>query len=103
MFKLPEETPIGHLIPPGQVRVTLPEHLRVAVHFGPRDEIVAMATIHMTDLEDLVGAQRGLKPIFHCNAKPLALGPGVGLDPRRHAFVSPNTKYTNMLVYFGVT
>ena len=44
-----------------------------------------------------------LKPIFHCDAKPLALGPGVGLDPQRHTFASPNTKYTNMLVYFGVT
>ena len=35
--------------------------------------------------------------------KPLALGPGVGLDPKRHTFASPNTKYINMLVYFGVT
>ena len=24
----------------------------------------------------------GLKPIFHCDAKPFALGPGVGLDPQ---------------------
>ena len=44
-----------------------------------------------------------LKPIFHCDAKPLALGPGVGLDPQRHTFASPNAKNTNMLVYFGVT
>ena len=44
-----------------------------------------------------------LKPIFHCDAKPLALGPGGGLDPQRHTFASPNAKYTNMLVYFGVT
>ena len=28
-----------------------------------------------------------LKPRFHCDAKPLALGPGVGLDPQRHNFV----------------
>ena len=27
-----------------------------------------------------------LKPIFHCDAKPFALGPGVGLDPQRHTF-----------------
>ena len=33
-----------------------------------------------------------LKPIFHCDAKPLALGPGVGLDPQRHTFASPNAK-----------
>ena len=44
-----------------------------------------------------------LKPIFHCDAKPFALGTGVGLDPQRHTFASPNAKYTNMLVYFGVT
>ena len=44
-----------------------------------------------------------LKPIFHCDAKPLALGPGVRLDPQCHTFASPNAKYTNMLLYFGVT
>ena len=27
-----------------------------------------------------------LKPIFHCDAKPFALGPGVGLSPQRHSF-----------------
>ena len=27
------------------------------------------------------------KPIFHWDAKPFALGPGVGLDPQRHNFV----------------
>ena len=26
------------------------------------------------------------KPIFHCDAKPLTLGPGVGFDPQRHNF-----------------
>ena len=26
------------------------------------------------------------KPIFHCNAKPFALGPGIGLDPQSHNF-----------------
>ena len=44
-----------------------------------------------------------LKPIFHCDAKPFALGTGVGLDPRRHPFASRNAKYTNMLVYFAVS
>ena len=43
----------------------------------------------------------GLKPIFHCDTKPLALGPGIGLDPQRHTFASPNAKYPNMLIYFG--
>ena len=35
---------------------------------------------------------KSLKPIFHCNAKYLASGVGVGQCPRRH-----------MLVYFGVS
>ena len=26
------------------------------------------------------------KPIFHCDAKPFMLGPGVGLDPQHHNF-----------------
>ena len=35
-------------------------------------------------------------PIFHCRAKPLALGPCVGLDPQRDDFVF---RYTNILVF----
>ena len=35
---------------------------------------------------------------FHCDAKLFALGTGVGLDPQRHTFASPNAKDTNMLV-----
>ena len=27
-----------------------------------------------------------VKPIFHCDAKPLALGPRFGLDPQRNDF-----------------
>ena len=27
-----------------------------------------------------------IKPIFHCDAKPFTLGPGVGLDHQRHNF-----------------
>ena len=30
-----------------------------------------------------------LKPIFHCDAKPFALGTGVGLDPQCHNFALP--------------
>ena len=30
-----------------------------------------------------------IKPIFHCNAKPFVLGPGVGLDPKHHNFALP--------------
>ena len=29
---------------------------------------------------------QNVKPIFHCNAKSLALGPCVGLDPQRDDF-----------------
>ena len=29
---------------------------------------------------------QNVKAIFHCNAKPLALGPRVGLDPQRDDF-----------------
>ena len=29
------------------------------------------------------------KPIFHCDAKPFALGPGFGLDPQHHNFALP--------------
>ena len=41
-----------------------------------------------------------LKPIFHQNAKYLALGVGVGQCTRCQNFALPNAKYTNMLVYF---
>ena len=46
---------------------------------------------------------RNLKPIFHQNAKYLASRVGVGQCTRRQIFALPNAKYTNMLVYFGVT
>ena len=34
------------------------------------------------------GTHVHLKPIFHCDAKPFALGPDVGLDPQRQNFAS---------------
>ena len=46
---------------------------------------------------------RKFKPIFHQNAKYLASEAGVGQFTRRQIFALPNAKYTNMLVYFGVT
>ena len=52
----------------------------------------------LTALQNLI-----LKPIFHCDAKLFALCTGVGLDHLCHTFGSPNAKYTNMLVYFGIT
>ena len=47
--------------------------------------------------------KHSIKPIFHQNAKYLASGVGVGQCTRRQIFALPNAKYTNMLVYFGVT
>ena len=44
-----------------------------------------------------------LKPIFHCDAKYLASGVGVGQCTRRQNFALPNAKYTNMLVYFALS
>ena len=43
---------------------------------------------------DNAWSNMGLKPIFHWDAKPLALGPGAGLYPQRHNFLLG----TNMLV-----
>ena len=41
------------------------------------------------------------KPIFHCDAKPFALDPNVGLDPQRHNFALPIPKcwYLKMLKF----
>ena len=42
-----------------------------------------------------------LKPIFHCDAKPFALGPRFGLDPQRHNFALgiPTCWYLKMLKF----
>ena len=41
------------------------------------------------------------KPIFHCDAKPFALGPRVGLDPKHHNFALriPTCWYLKMLKF----
>ena len=54
------------------------------------DPVVRECGLH-TDSPGIAGC---LKPIFHCDAKPFTLGPGVGLDPQRHNFGWE----TNMLV-----
>ena len=64
---------------------------------GKLDKILSSDT-NCTLLESLT-----LKPIFHQNAKYLASGVGVGQCTRCQNFALPNAKYTNMLVYFGVT
>ena len=55
-----------------------------------------------TQRERFFSWNMGFKPIFHCDAKPFALGTGVGLDPQHHTFVSPNAKDTNMLLSFAL-
>ena len=40
----------------------------------------------------------GLKPIFHCDAKLLALGTFASANAKDSTFALPNTKNTNMLV-----
>ena len=45
---------------------------------------------------------RTIKPIFHCDAKYLASGVGVGQCTRRQNCALPNAKYTNMLVSFAL-
>ena len=35
-------------------KVSMAEHLRIGVHFGPREEMIAMASINMDDLDGLV-------------------------------------------------
>ncbi len=50
-FELPEDGGIKPV-----ERINMAENLQLAVHFGPREEIVAMATINMDDLDSLVRA-----------------------------------------------
>ena len=45
-----------------------------------------MAVIHTWAETLIVGYNYILKPIFHCEAKPFTLGPGVSLDPQHHNF-----------------
>ena len=40
----------------------------------------------------------GLKPIFHCDAKLLALGTFASANAKDRTFALPNAKNTNMLV-----
>ena len=40
----------------------------------------------VSNLRQYLYRHRSIKPIFHCDAMPFALGPYVGLDPQRHNF-----------------
>ena len=41
---------------------------------------------HYNGPEVQIAMHQRVEPIFHCDAKPLASGPGVGLHPQRHTF-----------------
>lgn len=50
---MPEEYILGGV--PGGKKSARPENVQIVVHFGPKQEIVAMGTIDMDDLDNLVG------------------------------------------------
>ncbi len=54
-FPMPDEEPDGIWKPNKAQHPSVPEHIQVAVHHGPMQEMVAMATIDMDDLNCLVG------------------------------------------------
>ena len=58
LFSLPEKAKKG-VLQPGETSAAVtappPEHLRVSVHYSPKEEMIAMATIDMEDLLSLVG------------------------------------------------
>ena len=56
-------------------------------------------TFHYTWLQLVLKLRWSIKPIFHCNAKPFALGPHIGLDPQLHNFALgiPTCWYLKML------
>ena len=43
-----------------------------------------------------------VKPIFHCDAKSLALGTFASPNAKDSTFASPNARNTNMLVSFAL-
>ena len=83
---------------------TYPSHNHANHTIPFSGNLVLSAILSIYCLNQTVPATRmNLKPIFHQNAKYLASGVGVGQFTRRQIFALPNAKYTNMLVYFGVT
>ncbi|ELU08059.1 hypothetical protein CAPTEDRAFT_227737 [Capitella teleta] len=53
IFDMPEEYTHDVLLPSGEKTEKRPDAIQIAVHFGPRDEMVAMATVDMDDLDNL--------------------------------------------------
>ena len=51
---MPDEWPQG-IWKPKEDRELVPQNIRVAVHQGPDQELTALATIEMDDLQSLVG------------------------------------------------
>ena len=54
--------------------------------------IILYSPMKSSDRKKIYAALSALKPIFHCDAKTLALGPRIGLDAKFHV------GNTNMLV-----
>ena len=52
--------PRGIWVPVSQ-KMEMPEHLKVAVHCGPREEMDSMATIDLDDLDSLVSETDSFK------------------------------------------
>ena len=58
LLKVPERLVRGVWRP--NKNKAVPEHLRVAVYSGPKQEMIAMATIDMEDLESVVNITAAL-------------------------------------------
>ena len=61
------------------------------IQISPRSPTVSVMT--------MVYMLKYAKPIFHCDTKPFALGPGVGLDPQRHNVALGSCWYLKMLKF----
>ena len=56
-------------------------------HFGLNWTFLKFKMCNDCAIEGFQQLKMVLKPILHCDTKPLGLGPGVGLDPQRHNLV----------------
>ena len=55
MFTLPETLPEGVWQPPKATATDAPKNCQITIHSGHTESIVAMATIDVADLKELVG------------------------------------------------
>ena len=64
---MPDEEIRGIWRPKGDKKAECPDHIKIAVHFGPKEEMIAMATIDMDDLDTLVSALMIQLYALYCN------------------------------------